>query len=152
MRTIETLVIVVILFFANGCSKSEKVTVQEDFWIYMLWETASEYEIVVTSGVYRDNRFEGYAVTGTEKLDEDEIARFLFQREMFEGRDIDELTVRIEVKDREGQIIKRAELTYPFEEVYGKTLFIRFDEENDKPIIKVYELTELRQNQMKYGH
>ena len=148
MKKIIMITVVLILLLSSvGCNKAREdieVTVQEDFWIYMLWETASEYEIVVTSGVYRDNRFEGYAVTGTEKLDEDEIARFLFQREMFEGRDIDELTVRIEVKDREGQIIKRAELTYPFEEVYGKTLFIRFDEENDKPIIKVYELTELR--------
>lgn len=146
-RCLILIAVLTFLLSSMGCNKPKEETeaaVQEDFWIYLLGETASEYEIIVTSGRYKDNRFEGYAVSGIEKLDEDKIARFLFQRKMFEGRDLDEMTIRIEVKDHEDQIIKETELTYPFEEVFGKTQFIRFNEENDKPIINAYKLTELR--------
>ena len=72
-RCLILIAVLTFLLSSMGCNKPKEETeaaVQEDFWIYLLGETASEYEIIVTSGRYKDNRFEGYAVSGIEKLDE----------------------------------------------------------------------------------
>ena len=135
-----------LLFFA-GCSHSKRETeteAPEDFWIYLLWETPSEYEVKVVSGTYKNKIFEGYAVVGSNELKENTITRFLFQRRMFEEREIDELTVQIEIRDHENQLIKETEIAYPYEEVFGKTQFIKFKKENDKPLLEVFKLTELQ--------